>query len=174
MKEQNEKSRRHLVTDIYTLYRDDLVAYVDKRIHDMADAEDVVQDAFVRLLNMEDMLCPVTVRSLIFTIVRHLMMDRLRLRVKRTEVCSYIYDTRSMVTEEPEQQLYANSLLQIEHARMEKLPPACRKIYYMNRFKEMSISEIAQELHIGKRTVETQINRGRIRMRAYLRNVVGY
>lgn len=174
MKEQNEKSRRQLVTDIYTLYRDDLVAYVDKRIHDMEDAEDVVQDAFVRMLNMEDMLCPVTVRSLIFTIVRRLMMDRLRLLMKRTEIYSYIYDIQSVDTNETEQQVFANSLLQTEHALMEKLPSACRKIYYMNRFKEMSISEIAQELHIGKRTVETQINRGRIRMRAYLRNVVGY
>lgn len=174
MKEQNEKSRAQLVSEFYALYRDDLVTYVYKRIHDMEDAEDLVQDAFVRTLNMEGLLCQATIRSLIFTIARNLMVDRLRMLTKRTEAYSYIYDTQTVVSNRTEQQVFANSLLQVEHARMEKLPPACRKVYYMNRFKEMSVSEIAQELHINKRTVETQMNRGRTRIRTYLRDVVGY
>ena len=40
MKELNEIPKKELVAEAYALYREKLVAYAYKRIHDMEDAED--------------------------------------------------------------------------------------------------------------------------------------
>ena len=50
MKELNEIPKKELVAEAYALYREKLVAYAYKRIHDMEDAEDAVQNAFFKRL----------------------------------------------------------------------------------------------------------------------------
>ena len=134
-----------LVAEAYTRYRTLLVAYANKRT-----------------------------RNLAFTTVQNLLIDRLRRRVVVSEVHSYIYDTQPEFTEETESGIHANSLLQAEYAWTKTLPEACRKVYCMNRFEELTAEEISKELHISRRTVEAQIQKGRRRVRPYLKAVGGF
>ena len=83
-----------LVAEAYTRYRTLLVAYANKRTRNLADAEDVVQEAFIKIINMGDMVYAATIRNLAFTTVQNLLIDRLRRRVVVSEVHSYIYDTQ--------------------------------------------------------------------------------
>lgn len=163
-----------LVTEAYTRYRTLLVAYANKRTRNLADAEDVVQEAFIKIINMGDMVYAATIRNLAFTTVQNLLIDRLRRRVVVSEVHSYIYDIQPEFTEETESGIHANSLLQAEYAWTKTLPEACRKVYCMNRFEELTAEEISKELHISRRTVEAQIQKGRRRMRPYLKAVGGF
>lgn len=174
MKELNEIPKKQLVAEAYVLYREKLVAYAYKRIHDMEDAEDAVQDAFIRILNMGDMVCAATIRNLAFTVVQNILVDRLRARVRKAEAYSYMYDFRSEASDEMEQKIHAQSLVESEHVRMKALPLACRNVYYLNRFREKSAEEIAQQLHVSRRTVHAQIQKGRVLVRAYLKAVGGY
>ena len=80
-----------LVAEAYTRYRTLLVAYANKRTRNLADAEDVVQEAFIKIINMGDMVYAATIRNLAFTTVQNLLIDRLRRRVVVSEVHSYIY-----------------------------------------------------------------------------------
>ena len=80
-----------LVAEAYTRYRRLLVAYANKRIRNLEDAEDVVQEAFIKIINMGDMVYAATIRNLAFTTVQNLLIDRLRRRVVVSEVHSYIY-----------------------------------------------------------------------------------
>ena len=105
-----------LVAEAYTRYRTLLVAYANKRTRNLADAEDVVQEAFIKIINMGDMVYAATIRNLAFTTVQNLLIDRLRRRVVVSEVHSYIYDTQPEFTEETESGIHANSLLQAEYA----------------------------------------------------------
>ena len=107
-----------------------------KRTRNLADAEDVVQEAFIKIINMGDMVYAATIRNLAFTTVQNLLIDRLRRRVVVSEVHSYIYDIQPEFTEETESAIHANSLLQAEYAWTKTLPEACRKVYCMNRFEE--------------------------------------
>ena len=89
-----------LVAEAYTRYRALLVAYANKRTRNLADAEDVVQEAFIKIINMGDMVYAATIRNLAFTTVQNLLIDRLRRRVVVSEVHSYIYDIQPEFTEE--------------------------------------------------------------------------
>ena len=135
---------------------------------------ELVQEAFIKIINMGDMVYAATIRNLAFTTVQNLLIDRLRRRVVVSEVHSYIYDIQPEFTEETESAIHANSLLQAEYAWTKTLPEACRKVYCMNRFEELTAEEISKELHISRRTVEAQIQKGRRRVRPYLKAVGGF
>jgi len=55
---------------------------------------------------------------------------------------------------------------------MEKLPPVCREVFYMNRFEGLKPAEIAEKKDISVRTVETHIGKAlkilRIELAGYL------
>ena len=163
-----------VVAEAFANYHDLLLAYVYKRIHDWNDSEDVVQDVFLRLLELGDMVCTQTVRGLVFTTAQNLLVDRLRRRVRKADVYADLYERQPAVTDSTEQQIHAHSLMWAEQGHLKALPPVCRKIYYMSRFREMSVDEVSQELCINRRTVETQLFRGRKKMRTYLKAVGGF
>lgn len=169
MKEQNENPRESLVAECYDRYRELLVAYAHKRTRDWDDAEDIVQDAFVRMWSMREMICASTVRSLAFTIVQNLLVDRLRVRVKKAEAQAYLYEVQPVSVEDTEQRVLVRDVAGLERQGVNALPSACRKVYLMNRFQDLPTAEISQELRISPRTVEAQIWKGRRRVRAYLR-----
>jgi RNA polymerase sigma-70 factor (ECF subfamily) len=45
------------------------------------------------------------------------------------------------------------------HEVIEKLPPKCKRIFKMNRLEGIKNDEIALQLNLSKRTVETQISK---------------
>ena len=45
------------------------------------------------------------------------------------------------------------------NAELEKLPPQCKLIFYKSRFEEKKYAEIAEELSLSIKTVETQIGK---------------
>jgi RNA polymerase sigma-70 factor (ECF subfamily) len=52
---------------------------------------------------------------------------------------------------------------------IEKLPAECKKIFKMSRFDGLKYAEIADQLNISIKTVETQVSRALLRLRAELK-----
>ena len=91
MENRTEKSDR-MITEYYEEHRSSIFFYIYRRINDEADAEDLVQDAFLRLLEHRMMIRPDTLKYFLFTIVRNLLNDYLRRYYKRQEIDRYLYD----------------------------------------------------------------------------------
>jgi RNA polymerase sigma-70 factor (ECF subfamily) len=49
------------------------------------------------------------------------------------------------------------------------MPEACRTIFLLRRMDELSLKEIANELHISPKTVENQLTKARKILAQYLR-----
>lgn len=73
-----------LVAQIFADYHQSVFFYIYKKIGKKEDAEDLVQDAYLRLLEYRAMLRPDTVKYFLFTIVRNLVSDYLRHFYKKT------------------------------------------------------------------------------------------
>jgi len=71
-----------LVAQIFADYHQSVFFYIYKKIGKKEDAEDLVQDAYLRLLEYRAMLRPDTVKYFLFTIVRNLVSDYLRHFIK--------------------------------------------------------------------------------------------
>ena len=146
-----------LVADAFSSYRSQLFNYISYKIENKEDAEDLVQDTFVRLLECGKMLRKDTVKSFIFTIAHNLITDYLRRFYKKQEITSYMMESIKPEVRSFESDIIARDLEKHEKAVMHMLPSQRKKIYYMNRFMDMSSDDISDKLCLSKRTVENHL-----------------
>lgn len=161
-----------LVADAFSSYRSQLFNYISYKIENKEDAEDLVQDTFVRLLECGKMLRKDTVKSFIFTIAHNLITDYLRRFYKKQEITSYMMESIKPEVRSFESDIIARDLEKHEKAVMHMLPSQRKKIYYMNRFMDMSSDDISDKLCLSKRTVENHLFLGRKEIRKYIKECI--
>ncbi|MEE4546928.1 sigma-70 family RNA polymerase sigma factor [Streptomyces sp. V4-01] len=88
------RSRSDLFGAIVTEHRDGLVSFAEKRLGDHGLAEDIVQEALIRAWRNIDQLVGIegAVRSWLFTVTRHLVIDWVRRPQARFEVVGDVSD----------------------------------------------------------------------------------
>ncbi len=170
--ENRIKLSDRLITEYYEEYRQSVFFYICRRIENRSDAEDLTQDAFLRLLEYRMMIRRDTLKYFLFTIVRNLLNDYLRRYYKRQEIDRYLYDTLPVTTVEPESRMVADELRRLESRRVSALPEQRRKVYIMSRFQDKSAEDIAEELKLSQRTVENHLFISRREVREFIRRCI--
>ena len=138
-----------------TFYRP-LCLYAIHYLQNMDEAEDTVQDCFVRLLERNPMNMPENLKSFLYTSVRNACIDRLR---RQSPFVSEISpsDLSGVISDE---QAVASSFREAElWTAIEQLPDRCREIFLMSKRDGMTYREIAEELSLSEKTVEHQISK---------------
>ncbi len=144
---------------LFRHYYPGLVIYASKFVQDSTEAEEIVQEFFIRLWEKHHTvkLSP-TLKSYVFQSVKNSSLNFIRdKKVSLPIIEELIHRSGSALIFNPD--LYVASELQqkIESA-VSNLPVKCREVFLMSRFRNMKNDEIAQELNISKRTVETHIS----------------
>ena len=132
-----------------------LILYAMKWVKDEDIAKDMVQTVFINLLERSDDDIIKDYRAYLFQSVRNQCINNLKKSFAKTDQL-----------EEPQIKEYGYFNDPIEEAEFEsyvfnlidKLPPATKNIFKLNRFEGLSNQEIADKLNISKRTVELQIS----------------
>lgn len=166
------KKSYNLVAAAFNDYKFQLLGYINHRINNPDDAEDLVQDTFVRLLECGKMLRDDTVKSFIFTIANNLVVDYLRRYYKKQEIASYMMGSAISVVRSVESDVIAGDLRKHEVLKMSALPIQRKRIYYMSRFMDMSVDEISEKLSLSRRTVENHLFIGRKEVREYIKKCI--
>jgi len=149
-----------------TLYR---IAY--SVVRHPEDAEDVVQETYIRVLRhagkLQDIRDP---RVWLIRIAWNLSLDRKR----RRKSASLEDDATSIMMHLPSRELPADTLLAASqgHARVlklvDKLPAKERQVLLLSALEELSTVEIASILKTTESTVRSRLFRARQRMRERL------
>ena len=139
-----------------------------------ADAEDLVQDTYLRAFRAADQFTPGTnLRAWLFTILHNAARNRARDRARETvDVDSEIVDRAADVPnafagrapeggETPESLLLREALAPDLQAAIDALPPVFREAVWLRDVEEFSYAEIAAMLTIPVGTVMSRISRGR-------------
>lgn len=145
--------------ELFNRYFTPLTLFAIRFLSDEDAASDVVQNVFVTLYEQRLSNSPQNVRSFLYTSVRNACLNVIKHeKIKRRFEQEAVFladdvssDTTDRLIEESEAQAKVA-------AAMAQLPDQCRKIFTMNRFDGFSNQEIADELGLSKRTVETQIS----------------
>jgi len=136
----------------HTYYRP-LCLYATHYLHDVDEAEDVVQDCFVRLLSLVHVVQP---KAFLYTAVRNACIDRLRRHnpisqdISPTDLSGIISDEDAVERSFGEAELWTV---------IEQLPDRCREIFLMSKRDGMTYREIADELSLSEKTVEHQVSK---------------
>lgn len=170
--ENQTKTSHQLVTEAYEAYRKIVMLYIYRKIDSWDDAEDLTQDAFLRLLDYHALLHADTIKSFLFTIVRNLVNDYLRRHYKWQEISSYVYEMSPVGDVEGESRVMAADLEHQEKTRLSMLPPQRRLVYEMSRFEDKSVSDIAVSLNLSVRTVENHLFIGRREIREFIKKCI--
>jgi RNA polymerase sigma-70 factor (ECF subfamily) len=81
--EKSESSSERFAVELDGNFRRPLVAYFYRRVGDRAEAEDLTQEVFLRVLQQSDTFDPTRARAYIFTAAANLLRDRARRALTR-------------------------------------------------------------------------------------------
>lgn len=164
-------NRNQLLSIHYSSHRDELLAYASSRLGDRNEAEDLVQNTYLRLLSSDMLLTEPTLHSLVFTICRNLVNDYFRRRAFRYEYEHYIKST-SEEKQSVEPVLFAADIIEQMERGLARIPENCRSIYRMHILDGMRVSEISEQTGEKYKTVENRLGLARRKMRSFLRAAI--
>jgi RNA polymerase sigma-70 factor (ECF subfamily) len=139
-----------------------------------ADAEDVVQDAYVRALRFFSSLRGEDARAWLLTIVRNTWYGRFPRRADRaatttaTVVTDEDIDNRPDAGLDPEAQLMQQQIVDHVRRALEELPADFREVIVLRELEGLSYKEIAGIVGIPIGTVMSRLARARERLAGVL------
>jgi RNA polymerase sigma-70 factor (ECF subfamily) len=138
-----------------------------------ADAEDIVQDAFVKAFTGLDGLREAdSIGPWLAKITANLALTRIRQMTRRDQVLS---DHSAEVDTEseswtPERHLAMDDVRKLLEASIDRLGDGFREVFVLRAVEQMSVEETAAALDIRPETVKTRLHRARTMLRADLRD----
>jgi RNA polymerase sigma-70 factor (ECF subfamily) len=158
---------------LFHYYYPGLVIYSSQFTADQDESEEIVQEFFLRFWQKHQQLivCD-SLKSFLFTSVRNSSLNFLKhKKIEERYLKELAVLSARHLSYDPD--LYVLSELQEKiRSSIECLPEQCRKIFVMNRIQGMKNEEIALELNLSKRTVETQISKALKVLRVQLKDYV--
>lgn len=167
-----KKGSRKAFDTIYTMYAKRLYAYCIQYTKSKEDAEEIVQDVFVRLWTCKKSIRQKeTLRNLLFIMSKHYLINAYRKHInspiyedyiKYQNDISSINQTSPLEYEEFEKQV---------KAILYKLPATQSKVIEMSKLNCLSNKKIALKLQLSEQTVKNQLSLGLKQLREELKNI---
>jgi len=159
---------------LFHFYYPGLVMYAIQFTTDRMEAEEIVQDFFVRFWQRHQQIIPSdSLKSYLFLSVKNGSLNFLKhKKIEEKYIRSMTELSNNHLVYDPD--LYIASELQEKIKKsIDLLPEKCREIFIMSRMRGLKNEEIAAELNLSKRTVETQISKALKVLRVELKDYVG-
>lgn len=146
-----------------------LAAYAFTILKNRADAEDVVQDVFVRIWQKNpSVIGNEGIKFYLFTATKNNCISLLRRQAALVPFTEQEGGLAELPSGDPPAGKPVDYAALIQQA-FELLPPQCRTIFRMSRLARLTYAEIAAELNLSVKTVENQMGKAIRLMREYAR-----
>ncbi|REK71341.1 RNA polymerase sigma factor SigW [Paenibacillus paeoniae] len=164
------KGDQQAFAELVDLYQDKLYHMAYRMLNNRQEAEDVVQDTFLRVYkNLDRFDEALKFSTWIYRIATNLCIDRLRKRkpTYSLDAESQEYDGLdgySMIPSDnrtPESELILSDTQRIIHQAMESLPPKYKTVMMLRYIQDLSLQEVGDILDMPVTTIKTRVHRGR-------------
>ena len=146
-------------TEIYHRYWQRLLAVAIHRLADMEEAKELVQDVFYHLWKRRDTLqLTHSLNTYLSAAVKYEVINRLARKQRQQQFRQYINSTWQETSPDTENQLQLNELQDQLATLVNALPEKCRIVFQLSRDKGYSQREIATQLGIAEKTVESHLS----------------
>ncbi|MDE7438504.1 MAG: RNA polymerase sigma-70 factor [Muribaculaceae bacterium] len=144
---------------IFSKYYYSLVLYCNSWIAERSEAEDIVQGIFVDLWEQRRRIKVTSLKGWLLRSVRHDCLDAIK---HKKIVESHIANALASIKEEldsAEKLVLYNELEQIIKVTLDNLDTDAVKAFKMSRWDHMKYDEIAEIMHVSRRTVEVRVTK---------------
>lgn len=142
---------------LFEKYYNRLVAYITSYTHDKDQSEDIVQQTFINLwddkLKLDENKSP---KAYLYSIAYNRYIDSIKSAKRRQKLINQVWERalRERIEEDTETlQKRTQKIKQV----IDSLPPKCKEILLMNKVQGIKYKEIAEQLGISVKTVESQM-----------------
>ena len=142
---------------LFTTYYPKVKSFLLSMLADEDEAEDLAQDAFMRLWQRKELLSGVkNLNAYIYQTVKHILYSSLERKKGIYNIdIEGAFDLPNL--EEIEEIVYGHELESIIEKAIDDMPSQRKQVFCMSRKQGLDTEEISQRLGISRRTVETHI-----------------
>ncbi len=156
---------------IYKMYAKRLYAFCLQYTKIPEDAEEIVEDVFVKLWTNKDTIRQEeTLRSLLFTMAKNKLINAYRSRLNSPSYENYVAYSSEMSEDSASDHLEYEEFLQQLNNALKKLPKTQQNVIKLSKFQQLSNKEIAERLSLSEQTVKNQMSLGLKLLREELKN----
>ncbi|MFL9926842.1 sigma-70 family RNA polymerase sigma factor [Herbaspirillum lusitanum] len=149
-----ENALRLEVGMLYTDHHDWLQQWLKRKLGDAAQAADLAQDTFLRLLTREELIAAREPRAFLTTVAQRLVFNHHRRQTLERAYLDALACLPPAQSPSPEQRaLLLETLFEID-AMLDGLPLVVRRAFLLSQLDGMTQAEIATELDISLATVK--------------------
>lgn len=150
----------NLIAESYFLHRDRLQRHAYRMVRNWEDAEDIVQEAFVRLFSVGDIKGIRSIEAFLLTATHRLAIDYLRKRNRMPLNCTYNEEAVKVADASPHAETHCalRQELLILFEKVEQLPRQRRRAFKLRKFDGLSYKEIADIMSVTVGSVRKHLS----------------
>lgn len=152
----------------YAEHFNDLRAFVVSRIKEAEYADDIVQNVFIKLLLTDRILTEENLSNLVYTIARNLIYDYYRHKKYVNDYSYYVVSKTGKDSCDNSSDYSFEEIIEVLDCGIQKLNENQRKIYRMNIYDDLAVSEISKTLKMNYKSVENKLGSARKVIRKYM------
>ncbi len=158
IKKWNTKSSKKDFESIFHRIYSPLCGYALKILKSSEQAEEVVQEVFLKLWEQKNRLEIENIDSYLYRSVYNKSLHIIaHNKVVQKYADSYIGNNDSLPT--PEEGIIVGEMYAVYREQLKKLPEKTRNIFLLSRNQGLKYSEIAEKLNISVKTVEANMSK---------------
>lgn len=166
---QLKASSHRAFNEIYRLYAGRLFAFLMQHCKVREDAEEIVEDVFVRLWTIRKSIRQEeTLKSLLFTISRNLVINAYRRTVNSLEYAEYVEAASTLSADNPSKKIEYEDFVKRLRRELSCLPATQQQVIRLSRAEGLTNKEIAEKLSLSEQTVKNQLSLGLKQLRRKL------
>lgn len=153
----DSQARAEEVSRLFREHNRALVNFVQTRVSNEQEAKEIAQEAYVRLLQLDQTVAVGYLRWYLFKIARHIATDRYRQQSMRTRHDRKDASVDLDLASPTENSVFAAEELARLTVALEELPPKTRHAFLLHKVRGLSTLEIAAQLGITDRAVRLHL-----------------
>jgi RNA polymerase sigma-70 factor (ECF subfamily) len=168
LERQTRSAQAELIERLFREHNEALVRFLLPRLRSRQAALEVAQEAYVRLLSLDQSGAISYLRAFLFKTAANLAVDRLRrddvhARAMEAPLFRELTDDRT-----PERAAAGAQEIRRLTQLITDLPPKCRQAFVLSRFHGMELAAIASQMNLSERMVRTYVVRALLHCRSEL------